>query len=99
MTTVLARTTGAAGAGLAAGAAGARATAAAGADVNALVKRGDEGTIRVSLAPSPVAAPVRAGQQVGWVVVSQNGKQINKVPAVAAASVEKQPWWKKFWPF
>jgi len=51
------------------------------------------------LSPSPVAAPVRAGQQVGWVVVSQSGQQINKVPAVAAASVEKQPWWKKFWPF
>jgi hypothetical protein len=33
------------------------------------------------------------------VVVSQSGQQINKVPAVAAASVDKQPWWKKFWPF
>jgi len=73
--------------------------AAAGADVNALVKRGDEGTIRVSLAPSPVAAPVRAGQQVGWVVVSESGHQINRVPAVAATNVEKQPLWKKFWPF
>jgi len=73
--------------------------AAAGADVNALVKRGDEGTIRVSLAPSPVAAPVRAGQQVGWVVVTESGHQINRVPAVAATNVEKQPLWKKFWPF
>jgi len=73
--------------------------AAAGADVNALVKRGDEGTIRVSLAPSAVAAPVRAGQQVGWVVVTESGHQINRVPAVAATNVEKQPLWKKFWPF
>ena len=73
--------------------------ATAAADVNALVARGQEGTVKVALSPSPVAAPVRAGQQVGWVVVSQSGQQINKVPAVAAASVEKQPWWKKFWPF
>jgi len=73
--------------------------AAAAADVNALIKRGEEGTIRTSLAPSPATAPVRSGQQVGWVVVSQNGRQINKVPAVAAANVEKQPWWRKFWPF
>jgi len=73
--------------------------AAAAADVNALVKRGEEGTIRTSLAPSPASAPVRSGQQVGWVVVSQNGRQINKVPAVAVANVEKQPWWRKFWPF
>jgi serine-type D-Ala-D-Ala carboxypeptidase (penicillin-binding protein 5/6) len=73
--------------------------AAAAADVSALVVRGQEGTVKVALAPSPVAAPVRAGQQVGWVVVSQSGQQINKVPAVAASGVEKQPWWKKFWPF
>jgi D-alanyl-D-alanine carboxypeptidase (penicillin-binding protein 5/6) len=74
-------------------------SAAAAADVSALVQRGQEETVKVSLSPSPVAAPVRAGQQVGWVVVSQKGQQINKVPAVAAGSVEKQPWWKKFWPF
>ena len=74
-------------------------SAAAAADVNALVQRGQEETVKVSLSPSPIAAPVRAGQQVGWVVVSQRGQQINKVPAVAAGSVEKQPWWKKFWPF
>jgi serine-type D-Ala-D-Ala carboxypeptidase (penicillin-binding protein 5/6) len=73
--------------------------AAAAADVSTLVQRGQEGTVKVSLAPDSVTAPVRAGQQVGWVVVTQNGKQISKVPAVAATTVEKQPWWKKFWPF
>jgi D-alanyl-D-alanine carboxypeptidase (penicillin-binding protein 5/6) len=73
--------------------------AAAAADVNAFVQRGQEDSVKVSLTPSPVTAPVRAGQQVGWVVVTQGGQAINKVPAVAAASVEKQPWWKKFWPF
>jgi len=73
--------------------------AAAAADVNALIRRGEEATIKVSIAPSPVAAPVRAGQQVGFVVVSNTGKPINRVPAVAAANVDKQPWWRKFWPF
>src|SRR5207245_3477475 len=73
--------------------------AAAGGDVNALVQRGQETGVKVSLAPSPVAAPVRAGQQVGFVVVNQSGKLLNRVPAVAAADVDKQPWWRKFWPF
>ena len=74
-------------------------TAVAGADLNALLPRGQEGGVKVSLLPSPVTAPVRAGQQVGVVVVSQGGQQIGRVPAVAAASVDKQAWWKKFWPF
>ncbi len=73
--------------------------AAAAADVNALVKRGEEGNVKMSLAPSPLTAPVRAGQQVGVVVVSQGGRQINRVPSVAAANVDKQPLWRKFWPF
>jgi len=73
--------------------------AVAGSDVRALVKRGEEGGVKVSLAANNVSAPVRAGQQVGNVVVSQNGQQVNRVPAVAGASVDKQSWWKKFWPF
>jgi len=73
--------------------------AAAATDVNALVARGQEGAIKVALSPSPVTAPVQAGQQVGWVLVSQAGQLINKVPAIAAEAVDKQPWWKKFWPF
>ena len=73
--------------------------AVAGADVMALVPRGQEGAVKVSLSPSPVTAPVRAGQQVGTVVVTQSGQQISRVPAVAGGPVEKQAWWKKFWPF
>ena len=68
-------------------------------DVRALIPRGQEGTVKVSLVPTPLTAPVTAGQQVGMVVVSQGGQQINRVPAIAAAAVEKNPWWKKFWPF
>jgi len=73
--------------------------AVAASDVNALVPRGQEGTLKVQFVPGNVTAPVRAGQQVGVVVVTQGGKQIGKVPAVAQTVVEKQPWWKKFWPF
>jgi len=68
-------------------------------DVRALVKRGEESGVKVSLAANNVTAPVQAGQQVGNIVVSQNGQQVSRVPAVAGASVDKQSWWKKFWPF
>lgn len=73
--------------------------ATAGGDVSALVKRGEEGNVKVALAATPVPAPVRAGQIVGTVVVTQNGQQIGRVSALAANAVEKNPWWKKFWPF
>jgi len=73
--------------------------AVAAADVRTLIQRGQEGGISVRFVPSNLTAPVRAGQQVGVAVVTQGGQQIGRVPAVAQTAVEKQPWWKKFWPF
>jgi serine-type D-Ala-D-Ala carboxypeptidase (penicillin-binding protein 5/6) len=73
--------------------------AIAAADAKALVKRGDEGSVKVAFAGQSITAPVTAGQQVGTVVVQQNGQAIAKVPAVAGASVGKQSMWKKSWPF
>lgn len=73
--------------------------AVAATDVNALVQRGQEGTIKVQFVPSNLTAPVRAGQQVGIVIVNQGGQQIGRAPAVAQSGVEKQSWLKKFWPF
>jgi len=73
--------------------------AVAAADVRTLIQRGQEGGISVRFLPGNLTAPVRAGQQVGVAVVSQGGQQIGRVPAVAQNAVEKQPWWKKFWPF
>jgi len=73
--------------------------AVAAADVKAMVKRGEQGGIKVGFVGNPVNAPVRAGQQVGVVVVTQNGEQISRVPAIAGAAVEKQSWWRKLWPF
>src|SRR5437660_5915397 len=46
--------------------------AVAAADVKTLLKRGEEGGIKVGLVPSSVTAPVSAGQQVGTIVVTQN---------------------------
>jgi D-alanyl-D-alanine carboxypeptidase (penicillin-binding protein 5/6) len=73
--------------------------AVAGADAWALVKRGEEKSVKSAFSGGNITAPVRAGQQVGAVVVSQNGQAISRIPALAGAAVEKQPWWRKFWPF
>ena len=73
--------------------------AVAGADVKALVKRGEEAGVRIAFAGAQVTAPVRAGQPVGTISVAQAGQVISKVPAVAGASVDKESWWRKFWPF
>lgn len=68
-------------------------------DVQSLVPRGQESSISVKFVPSNLTAPIRAGQQVGVIIVSQGGQQIGRAPAVAQTAVEKQSWWKKFWPF
>lgn len=72
--------------------------AVAASDVAAMVKRGEESQVKVAFHGGSVTAPVRAGQQVGSITVTAAGSQ-QTVPAVAGASVEKQAWWRKFWPF
>jgi len=72
--------------------------AVAAADAKALIKRGEERNVRVQYNPVTLTAPVRAGQPAGTVsVVEADGT--NKIPAVTGGAVEKQPWWKSFWPF
>jgi D-alanyl-D-alanine carboxypeptidase len=73
--------------------------AIASADAKALVKRGQEGSVKIAFVASPLTAPVSSGQQVGTIAVQQDGKTIAKVPALSGAAVAEQPWWKKFWPF
>lgn len=69
-------------------------------DVKALVKRGDANAqAKTRLIPSNLTAPVRAGQPAGTIVVQQGNQVIAKVPAIAAAAVEKQPWWRAFLPW
>jgi len=72
--------------------------AVASSDVSAMVKRGEEGQVKVAFHGGSVTAPVRAGQQVGSITITAPGSQ-QKVPAIAGASVDKQAWWRKFWPF
>ncbi|HEX2060261.1 MAG TPA: D-alanyl-D-alanine carboxypeptidase family protein [Thermoanaerobaculia bacterium] len=68
-------------------------------DASALVKRGEEKGVKVVFNGPPVAAPVKKGQQVGTIIVQQNGKTLAQIPALAASDVPKQPWWKSFLPF
>jgi D-alanyl-D-alanine carboxypeptidase (penicillin-binding protein 5/6) len=68
-------------------------------DATALVKRGQEKGVTVAYQGSGAAAPVKKGQQVGKIIVQQNGKKLAEIPALAANDVEKQQWWKSFWPF
>jgi D-alanyl-D-alanine carboxypeptidase (penicillin-binding protein 5/6) len=73
--------------------------AVASAPANVLVKRGEEAGFKVAFVSNGVAAPVRKGQPLGTAAVQQNGQTIAKVPVVASVAVEKNPWWKRFWPF
>ncbi len=58
-------------------------------DLTLLVTKGDEQSIQLTpdLPPS-VAAPVEAGQTVGHVAVHVNGREVARIPVVAAESVE-----------
>ncbi len=73
--------------------------AVAAGDARALVKRGEQSSVKVVFRGGSVTAPVRVGQPVGTILVEQNGQTIAKVLAVAGAAVEETPWWRKFWPF
>lgn len=68
-------------------------------DAQALVKRGEEKGISVRFSGNAVTAPVKKGQQIGTILIQQGNSTLAKLPAVAAQSVDKQPWWKAFWPF
>ncbi|HSP35198.1 MAG TPA: D-alanyl-D-alanine carboxypeptidase family protein [Thermoanaerobaculia bacterium] len=72
--------------------------AIAGADAKALIKRGEERNVKVVYNPTTLTAPVRAGQPAGTVSVVE-AQNTSKIPAVTQVAVEKQPWWKSFWPF
>ncbi len=72
--------------------------AVAASDAKALVKRGEEGQVKVAFQGASLTAPVRAGQPAGAITITAPGSQ-QKVAAVAGANVDKQAWWRKFWPF
>lgn len=71
----------------------------AGSDATMLMRRGEAAKAQVQVSGTNATAPIKAGQQVGWVILRQGNQTIAKVPALAAAAVAKEPWWKMFWPF
>lgn len=71
----------------------------AGSDAKALVKRGQERNVKINFTGGTVAAPVKKGQQLGTIVVQSGNETIAKIPAVAAADVPKESFWKSLWPF
>jgi D-alanyl-D-alanine carboxypeptidase (penicillin-binding protein 5/6) len=59
-------------------------------DLRVLLRRGDERRLTQEIHPlAALSAPVAAGQTVGWVVVSLDGKVVGRAAAVAKAPVEK----------
>lgn len=71
----------------------------AGSDAKALVKRGQERNVKINFTGGTVAAPVKKGQQLGTIVIQSGTETIAKIPAVAAADVPKESFWKSLWPF
>jgi D-alanyl-D-alanine carboxypeptidase (penicillin-binding protein 5/6) len=65
-------------------------------DASAVVARGEEASVTSSFEPDRIQAPVKKGQPVGTIVLKANGKEVARVPAVAAADVAVRPWWQ-FW--
>ena len=72
--------------------------AIASADVSAVVPRGEEGSVKVSYEGGTFDAPIKKGQPVGVIVLKSNGKEVGRVPALAAADVAVRPWWQ-LWSF
>ena len=75
----------------------------AGDAVNVLSERGGKSGYRVSVSGDTPTAPVKQGQQVGWIIVKKDGQPVAKVPALAANDIERAGWfartWDKVWPF
>jgi D-alanyl-D-alanine carboxypeptidase (penicillin-binding protein 5/6) len=70
------------------------------ADVKVLVKRGDEKKVQVEVnIPDRVAAPVKAGQVVGDIVVKMDGVEMGRTEATAAQDVAQASLMKRWWPF
>jgi D-alanyl-D-alanine carboxypeptidase (penicillin-binding protein 5/6) len=69
--------------------------AVAGRDAVALVPRGDS-KMQWTLEARRIEAPVAKGDTVGTVVVRHGEVEVARVPALAAAAVERRPWWR-FW--
>ena len=64
-----------------------------------VVKAGEEPKFDTTIAGINASAPIQQNQRVGTIILRRDGKPIAQIPALAAAPVAKNPWWKAFWPF
>lgn len=75
----------------------------AGATVPILAERRSSPKLELLVSSTHAVAPIQKGQQVGWIVVRKDGTPIARVPALAAADVERAGWfsrtWDRVWPF
>ena len=62
-----------------------------------LIKRGQSDAVSTEIAPANTAAPIKEGQQVGWINLKHAGRTVGRVPALSAVNVEAAPWYKKMW--
>jgi D-alanyl-D-alanine carboxypeptidase (penicillin-binding protein 5/6) len=69
-------------------------------DVKILIKRGEEKKVQVEIkVPDRVWAPLKAGQEIGEIIVKLDGTEVGKTPAAAATDVAQASFWKRWWPF
>jgi len=73
-----------------------RVAALAAGDVGLAVPKDGKAAVEVRLEiPDQVTAPVQAGQPVGAAVIWRDGKEIKRVPLVAAAAVQRASLWQQ----
>ncbi|NLL17858.1 MAG: D-alanyl-D-alanine carboxypeptidase [Clostridia bacterium] len=69
----------------------------AGQKVGALIGKHDQPELEVKIeVPDSVAAPVELGQEIGRVIVLNNGVEVNSVPLLAGEEVERSSFWQLF---
>ncbi|HVR42890.1 MAG TPA: D-alanyl-D-alanine carboxypeptidase family protein [Thermoanaerobaculia bacterium] len=71
--------------------------AVAGADARVVVRQEEASALATALQATNPPAPVREGERVGWIIVSQGGRPIGRVPMLAIASVNRASWLQTFW--
>lgn len=69
-------------------------------ELRSLVPRMDVDNVQIEVRlGGPVHAPVAAGQVVGEVVVTLDGKHLGSVGAVSARDIARLRLWERWWPF
>lgn len=72
----------------------------AGDEILAVIRKTDIPNVHTMInMPDHIAAPVRAGQRVGEVVVTVDGHTLGRSPALAVNGVEQSSVWERWWPF